>query len=171
VERCIANTTVISNFSRVGRLDILEKVFTIVYITPEIYHEVIRGIREGYQFLDSVRQQITVSSGWLRIISFQSEKELKDYHQYQDKLDSGEASCLAIASNRNLLLLTDDRAAREIARSIKVELSGTIGILTLAVDREIITLEEADSLLTDMIKGNYRSPVKSISELITSLKG
>ncbi|OGC02499.1 hypothetical protein A2V82_02050 [candidate division KSB1 bacterium RBG_16_48_16] len=169
VKECIANTTVISNFSFVGGLEVLEKLFSVVYITPEVREEIIRGLQEGYPFLESALKQIKISRGWLRLVAFETEEEQANYYQFCIKLHSGEASCLAIAKNRNWLLLTDDQAARKLAKSSRMELSGTIGILALAAKQEIISVAEADDLLAGMVKGNYRSPVASISELLESL--
>ena len=39
-QKVIANNTVLSNFASVDRLDLLEKVFGEIYITPEVYTEV-----------------------------------------------------------------------------------------------------------------------------------
>ena len=168
-KKCVSNTTVISNFSLIGRLDILEDLFPVLYITPQVREEIIRGLQEGYQFLEAALPHIKISSGWLRLVDFETETEQESYYQFCKKLHSGEASCLAIAKHRNWLLLTDDQAARKLAKSNHVELSGTIGILILAVKHKIISVAEADNSLIGMVKGNYRSPVASISEFIKSI--
>jgi predicted nucleic acid-binding protein len=170
VKECIANTTVISNFALIDRLDILEKIFSIVYITPEVREEMRRGIQEGYSFLDAALKHFKISRGRLRIVNFDSEEEQENFYKFCSKLHVGEASCLAIAKNRNIIFLTDDMAARKVAKSINVDLSGTIGVLVFAVKQKVISVEESDYLLKKMIKGNYRSPVSSISEFIKFLK-
>lgn len=60
MNQCISNTTVISNFSLVDRLDLLESLFTVVYVTPEVQEEVITGFQEGYNFLKNTLNQITL---------------------------------------------------------------------------------------------------------------
>jgi len=169
VNQCISNTTVISNFSLVDRLDLLKSLFTFVYVTPEVQEEVIRGFQEGYSFLKNALNQIKVRSGWLRLVNFETESEQESYYQFCNKLHTGEASCLAIAKYRNWLLLTDDYAARKIAKSNHIEISGTIGVLLSSVRQQIIDISNADELLTKMIAGNYRSPFKSISEFLKLL--
>lgn len=169
MKECIANTTVISNFALVNRLDILEKTFSIVFITPEVREEIRRGFHEGYRFLEAAVSHIKISSGKLRVVNFDHEKEQEDFYEFCVKLHVGEASCLAIAKNRNWLFLTDDMAARKLAKSINVDLSGTIGVLVLAVKQKVISVDESDYLLKEMIRGNYRSPVSSISEFIKFL--
>lgn len=169
MNHCISNTTVISNFSLVDRLDLLESLFTIVYITPEVQEEVIRGLQEGYNFLKNTLNQIKVRSGWLRLVNFETDSEQESYYQFCNKLHTGEASCLAIAKHRNWLLLTDDYAARKIAKINHIEISGTLGVLVSSVKRQIIEVGKADDLLAKMIRGNYRSPFANISEFIKQL--
>ena len=62
-------------------------------------------------------------------------------------------------------MLTDDADARRLAAALKVEISGTIGVLIKLVRREILTLEQGDRLLAEMIARGYRSPVRSLREI------
>ena len=51
----IANTTIISNYCSVDRLDILKAVLSQVYIPTEVYAEIQDGLAEGYSFLSRYR--------------------------------------------------------------------------------------------------------------------
>ncbi len=63
------------------------------------------------------------------------------------------------------VFLSDDIAARRLAASRGVMVSGTLGVLRGLVQREFITLVEADRLLESMIEHGYRSPVRSFAGL------
>ncbi len=67
----IANTTVISNFACIKKLDILRQLYETVYISVEVYEEIQVGLDEGYDFYTSVEPQIypMVKSGWIKITS------------------------------------------------------------------------------------------------------
>jgi hypothetical protein len=80
-------------------------------------------------------------------------------------LDTGEATCLALAFTRRLILLTDDRDARRLAQLMKVPLSGTLGLLQLGVDEGFLDLPTANSLLAEMISRGYRAPIRTLQEL------
>ncbi len=54
------NNTVLSNFSLVGRLDILRELFGEVYVSHEVREEVLRGIEEGYTFLERVEAELGI---------------------------------------------------------------------------------------------------------------
>lgn len=62
--------------------------------------------------------------------------------------------------------MTDDREARTTAQSLGVAVSGTLGTLANLVRGKAITLAEADTLLLQMMRHGYRSPVQTLSELL-----
>ena len=54
----IINNTVLSNFAFVDRLNLLKDIFQKAYLTPEVYHEVEEGIRDGYEFQERIRKMV-----------------------------------------------------------------------------------------------------------------
>ena len=81
-------------------------------------------------------------------------------------LDPGEASCLTLAASRGLILATDDLAARRLAGSEGVSLTGTLGVLVALVRDDALSLWEANTMLEAMIQRRYRSPVDKLDDLI-----
>jgi len=67
---------------------------------------------------------------------------------------------------RNCRILTDDRDARELARHLKIPLSGTLGVLVRLIDLDVLNLDDADALLSQMMTAGYRSPVASLRGLV-----
>lgn len=60
------------------------------------------------------------------------------------ELDAGERAALAVADNQqDLVLLTDDLAAREFAQQSDIEVHGSIGIIALGYHRGMLTTDEA----------------------------
>ncbi len=94
------------------------------------------------------------------------DKELLLFNQFPSTLHRGEASCLAIAHNRNWFFLTDDKAARKAATNLGIRLSGTVGCLVLSVERDLYSLEQANRWLTEMVCVGYRSPVTDLARLL-----
>jgi predicted nucleic acid-binding protein len=86
--------------------------------------------------------------------------------EFDQFLDPGEASCLALAITRRMTLVTDDLAARRLAEKRKVPLSGTLGILIALVRHNALSLKEANAMLAAMIQRRYRSPVDCLDEFI-----
>jgi predicted nucleic acid-binding protein len=165
----IFDTTVLSNLAVVGRLDLLEKRYrTVGLTTVEVSDELRRGLQAGYGYLEKVLQQIQSISpgGWLRIVAPESPAEHQLRGEFDLLLDPGEASCLALAISRGLILVTDDLAARQLAQERGVPLTGTVGILLAMVRDGVLSLTEANGILAKMIEWRYRSPVDRLDELI-----
>ena len=165
----IFDTTVLSDLAVVGRLDLLEKRYRkMAATTVEVSDELRRGFQAGYGYLEDALQQIQAISpgGWLRIVAPESELEHQLRGEFDLLLDPGEASCLALAISRGLILVTDDLAARQLAQERGVPLTGTVGILLALVRDRVLSLTEANGILAKMIERRYRSPVDRLDELI-----
>ncbi|MGA2378525.1 MAG: hypothetical protein ABSG85_04395 [Spirochaetia bacterium] len=81
-------------------------------------------------------------------------------------LHPGESSCLVGAVSRNMILVTDDLAARKLAARRKVRLTGTVDLLVEMIHAGLLPLEEGNTLLEQMIDSGYRSPCDHLDELI-----
>ena len=160
----IVNNTVLSNFSFADRLDLLKTIFQKAYLTPEVFHEVEAGIRDGYKFQERTKK-IVEDREWL-LLTEPNQRELEFFHKLLLGLGAGEASCLAIAKGRGWLFLTDDLNARKTAIQLDVRISGTIGVLRIAVEQELISIEEGNRLLQKMIDNGYFSPISDLSLLL-----
>ena len=165
----IFDTTVLSNFAAIAQMALLEKLYRgLAWTTLMVSDEIRRGLDAGYQHLQAVEQQLTTTNpaGWLRVLTLEKPDEQRLYVDLGRSLDPGEASCLALAISRGLILATDDLAARRLATGHGVPLTGTLGILIRLVREHQLSLETANRFLADMIAMRYRSPVKTLDDLI-----
>jgi predicted nucleic acid-binding protein len=166
--KTLADTTVLSNFAAVGQLDLLKQLHRRLYIPNEVFMEILDGLEEGYGFYAGIEDQIypTAEEGWIELVSMGDEEEFRLFQSLPRRLHHGEASCLAIALHRNWAFLSDDRLARKLARSSGITVSGTLGVLIQAVKHQILTIEEGDRLLSNMIARGYRSPYDSLEQFL-----
>lgn len=165
----IFNTTALSNFAATDRLDLLKKLYQgKAFTTIEVSHELQRGIHAGYLYLESAWQQIGVvhPTGWVRILIPETTEEYQLQAEFDNRLDQGEASCLALAITRRFIFVTDDLAARRLASEKNVLLTGTLGILIKGVREKFLSLAEANNLLESMIQQGYRSPGDCLDDFI-----
>jgi predicted nucleic acid-binding protein len=164
----ITNTTVISNFASVGRLNLLRQLFGEVYLSTEVYAEIQDGLAEGHAFYAGIETHVhpLTPQGWLRLIALTGEAELRVFGQLMDSLHRGEAASLAIAVQRGWAFFSDDARARQIGRNLHVPVSGTLGVLLRAVKAQLLSLAEANALLDQMIRAGYRSPYTNLAELL-----
>ena len=165
----IFDTTVLSNFAAVKRIDLLATRYqNIAFTTIEVIDELRKGVKAGYDYLSSILQALknSESGNWISVLGTQSATEQRLRIEFDDRLDAGEASCLALAISRKLILVTDDLAARRLAQERQVLLTGTLGILVALVREKALALSDANELLADMIRQRYRSPADSLDAII-----
>jgi predicted nucleic acid-binding protein len=102
-----------------------------------------------------------VDWSWLAQIEL-SPSELARSEALARKIGSGESACIAVAEARDGFVLTDDLDARRLALAAGLTVTGTLGVLNRLIRNEALSIEEADRLLTEMIRRGYRSPVPSL---------
>jgi predicted nucleic acid-binding protein len=164
----IANTTVISNFSSIEQLELLHLLWDRVYLSDQVFAEIQAGFVQGYNFYAGIEQVIFPFSarGWLHLTALSTTDEFRLFGQLRNMLHDGEASSIALAHYRQWTFLSDDKAARKACLSLKVPVTGTLGILLALVKHQYRELAAVDSLLQQMRVIGYRSPVTSLNEIL-----
>ena len=153
------DTTVLSNFSHAQQPELVARVLdAAAATTPAVLHELHVG--EALSFVPACDWR------WLPILTPTASEQLLAT-ELMSQLDVGEAECLAVASIRGYRFLSDDRTARQVARHRGVVVSGTLSLLIKAVSDQVLTIHDADKLLSKMIFNGYRSPVRTLLTLIS----
>lgn len=155
----VVDNTVLTNFALINREDVLMKVFNgVLYTSNEVLQEFQLGKERG------ILPDIDWS--WMRVLKIESEHEDHLFERLTERLGMGESACLSLAVNRNMKILTDDLDTRNYAQRLGVSVSGTIGVIVLAVKKGIISLEEGNNSLGEMVKNGYYSPYKILDSLL-----
>ncbi|MBC8450221.1 MAG: DUF3368 domain-containing protein, partial [Chloroflexi bacterium] len=150
----LLDNTVLSNFAAVGRPDLVQLALgEEAAVTEAVWSELQTGIRIG--------KLPAQDWSWLPVLAL-TEAEWSLYHLLAQRLNAGEASCLALAAIRGYRVFTDDRDARQLAAEWRIPVSGTLGLLLRLHDLQVLSLTEADALLAGMIATGYRSPIVSL---------
>jgi predicted nucleic acid-binding protein len=136
----VCNATPLINFAVINRLDVLQATFGQIIIPQAVYDET-----SGSGFPGSQLVLQAIASGWLQVrlvstIAIAIPPELDDGER--------EAITLALETGEQQILL-DEREARQIARSLGLQVIGTLGILLLAKNQQIIP--QVQPLLDAMI--------------------
>ena len=128
----IADTGPINYLILIGHIDVLPALFQNIILPTTVRAE-----------LDdappSVRDWIAAPPAWI---------EIRQTHHVHDlameRLDGGEEAAIALAIEVHAdLLLMDDRAGVRAARRQGIEVTGTLGILSLAAKSGLLNLAEA----------------------------
>lgn len=121
----VADASPLIVFARAGRLDILRDLFGEVIVPPRVAAEAFRTApaRPGAAALAAATES------WLCV---EASTDLGTIEALTPKVDPGEAEAIALAAQRSLLLLIDDRAGRRAAQAIGVPVTGSGGLLVAA---------------------------------------
>jgi predicted nucleic acid-binding protein len=111
----ISNTSCLSALYDIGRLELLEKRYGKIIITPEVAGEY------GEELPD-----------WISIVKV---KDVSKTLLIAQSLDIGEASTIALAYEfDDPLVILDDGKARKYANNINLKMTGTLGFLIKAYE-------------------------------------
>jgi len=166
--RFVLDNTAISNFSAVGRMDILrDRYGGRLLVTPEVVSEAERGPNP-----DDLRRAL--EDGWveLRTIYAENEEHLILVDLRSSGFGLGEASSIAACSSGGgrWVFVSDDLDARREASRRGVGVVGTYGVLARQVAEGGMSLEEGNALLRRMISSGFRSHSDDLREESERLK-
>jgi predicted nucleic acid-binding protein len=130
-------------------------------VVPAVREEVERGERAGYEYLGTAVDALGESLPVREAPSKGNDSEIRD------RLDAGEAESILGVLAHGGTVATDDSAARRVAESREIPVTGSIGLLVRGIERERIDSKTADEWLDAWRKHRgYYAPVESVNELL-----
>ncbi|PSB04956.1 DUF3368 domain-containing protein [Merismopedia glauca] len=136
----ICNATPLINFAAINRLDILQAVFGKVTIPQAVYDETTDSNFPNSQIIVQAS-----NSDWLQVCTV-----TLTIGNIPPELDAGEREVITLAIERSQhKVLIDEKKARQVAQELGLQVIGTIGILLLAKNKQVIP--EISPLLDAMI--------------------
>lgn len=130
----VSDTSCIILFSKINKLEILEKLFSEILITDTVAEEYNKSL-----------------PSWIKV-----KRPKSNLHfGLKNVLDSGEATAISLAMDfENSLLIIDEQKGRKIAYELGLEVTGSLGILLLAKQKGIIP--NVKSLINKIQSTNFR---------------
>lgn len=110
-ESIVTDSTCLIGLERIGQLEILPVLFEPVLIPPEVQREF--GLLLPWLTVETPTDHALVTA--LKML-----------------VDNGEAEAIALAHQRGLRIILDDRRARSVGKRLGVSLIGTVGVLVRA---------------------------------------
>ena len=145
MQSIVSDATTLIILGKLNRYDLLENLFSKIYIPHAVINEVSKKS-------DGVYTQI--KSHKLFEEKFVSDLTLLGF--LDGILDLGESEAIVLAKELNMILLIDEKKGRKIAQNMGLEIIGLFGVLILNVKKGIISKEEAISVLTKIKELNFR---------------
>ncbi|MCL2512922.1 MAG: DUF3368 domain-containing protein [Oscillospiraceae bacterium] len=120
------NSTPIILLQKIGRLNLLQKLYSEVYIPKAVYKEV---IIDGIEKI-SGQEDFLMINNWINVVDIQNENAKK---MFATNLHAGEVETIILAMERTVdLCILDDLLARKYAVKFNLNVTGTLGVLIAA---------------------------------------
>ena len=163
--RFFFDTETLGNFALAGCFGLLvDRYGTSLSVTEQVRVELAAGRAVRYAGLEAV--EAALSAGAISQAGPMDTAERELFAELLRTFGAGEASCIALALQRDGVVVTDDRTARRRCASHGIRVTGSIGILrALSADR-IVAAEEADAALARMVEIGFYSPIRRVSDLM-----
>ena len=164
----ISDSTPLIHLARIGRLDLLSRLFKKVIIPESVFNEiVIKGEEQGYLDAKLIRK---ATEEWIEIKELNKE-ELTELDEILKigPIGIAEGEAITLANNMRLPLLIDDSIGQKIARTLNIETYWTTSVVLKGVSVKIITRPEAKKLVEDLINGGLRVKPEVVIELMKIL--
>ncbi len=133
----VSDTSPLIALSKIGRLQILEKLFRQVLIPRSVSDEFLRNCthEEKAAFEDACRKFLRVT-------------ERSGFYRFSRRLDAGERDALTLAMEKKAVIIIDDRKGFNEAAEQKLTAVSTRAILRIAEEKNIISdYEELEKTL------------------------
>lgn len=161
----ISNATPLIYLAKLGKIEILKKIFKKIVIPKKVYEEIVKGKEQG--FTDSLIIERAIKGKWIEV---RQVKEQEDLLKFSPELDIGEVAVLSLAlKSKPHLILIDDASARAVAESFGFNVKGTIYILLRAYKKKILKKSEIKELIEKLISLGFRISSELYAGLIDKL--
>ena len=148
----VADTSPINYLILIELQDLLPKLFGRILI-PKAVHRELRSAAAP----EPIKRFLDEALDWLEV------RTAPEIDPTLRQLDSGEREVIALALSIGAdSVLLDERKGRHAARESGLRVSGTLGVICLAADQKLITLNDA---LDRLEKTNFRVSPRLLNRL------
>lgn len=160
----VSDATPIISFLKINRLDILNKLFGEVLLPEAVYEE----LTSNSAFQEEAEQ--VCACEFFKKVSV-GNSETVDMLMRVTGLDLGESEAIVYSDENNSdLLIVDEVRARHVAASMKLRITGTIGILTAANENGLLNKDEAVECVKILRMSNRHISETLLNSVIENLK-
>ena len=163
--RCLVlDSSTIIALAEIGMAGIMEALGMDTIVPQAVYEEVVvKGhSRPGSGELEDLARQ-----GKVKVLAARNRALVEALH---DPLGMGESEAIALAVEHGCTVILDDRIARLKAKSMGLAVKGTIGLLRLAYDKDIIDRDKLIRALRELKEHGFRVSNSIINEILEKLK-
>ena len=161
----VSDSTPLITLMKATQLQVLHELFGEIIIPEAAYDEL--TVNEKY----IEEAQLINSSAFIRVISVDDRKSVS-LLQRAGGLDLGESEAIIYAENNNAdLLLVDEASGRRVAKSMGIEIMGSIGVLVSAFRKGFLSEDEVNDTFQRIRNANRHISEKLIKDALDVIRG
>lgn len=155
----VSDSDILSMFGKAGAVSYLKQLFGEIYIPPAVYEELRRAKEIGFDFVDELIDNVEILN-----LSGDEYSEYVRLVKDEQYLHSGELQGIVLCRNRNGVLLTNDRRAKNFCKRDDIIYFDIKGILR-AFYKEMVFNEEETRSLVKKIEERDNTRIKGFEEI------
>ena len=141
----VVDTSCLIVLDNINRLDLLQNVYANIIVSVDVRKEFEKPLPE-----------------WIVV---EEVKDKKYQFLLETQLDVGEASAIALASEKSQpILLLDDLKARKVAGKLGLTFTGTLGVLTKA--KKVGVIHEIKPILLQLRNANFHISTQLVKKIL-----
>lgn len=145
----VSDTSCFIAFDCINQLEILHRVFNTVITTPDVQQEFGKTLPHWVSIMEPSNQGKKI--------------------ELENALDKGEASAIALALElQNSIVIIDEKKGRKVARSLDLEVIGSLKVLLIAKQKGVIA--RVYPLIQELTKQNFRFSAALVKEALAEAK-
>ncbi len=149
----VSDSTALIVLFDLDRVELLENLFEVVYITPVVLEEI------------SVKYPVVLPP----FITVEKPEDDELIDELRMLLDPGESEAIALAKAKNLPIIIDEKRGRKIAKGLGLKVIGLLGVVYLNAKKGFLTKKEAVEFIESAIEHGYRISRKMVDDVLEAL--
>lgn len=164
----VVNSSPLIYLGKLGLLSLLQQLFDQVLTVPSVKEEVLDSSAPEYAILhDAFSDWLIVSDVPRSALS----TRLSDMGLHQGEVDALVLAYHTKEQQSDSVIIIDDLAARDVARSLGLRVAGTIGIILRATKNGLLTKSESQARIRLLVEEtSFRMSAALYSRVISDLE-
>ena len=153
----VSDATALIVLINIDRFELFKMMFENIIMPQEVYDEVTVK-PSAKKFIDA-----EIKSAFLSIVNYEDKQAFKEINFV---LDKGESASIALAIEKKLPLIIDEKKGRKFAESCGVEIIGLVGILKFLYASKRLTKQEVLETIESLNQSDFRISEKLMKSII-----
>lgn len=156
----VADSSPLIALLNIGRFHLLEALFSTIIVPERVAAEI--ACQESPDSAWFAAQE----AGYVRVTPLQPDPRLAILLL---QIDAGEAEAILLADQLTLPLLIDDKAGRQMAMAMGLQIIGLAGVLAALNQLGVVKCEELGAILEDLERVEFRLSAALKQRLLTQV--